>query len=268
MEEQFGDEQSYYNGDVNDNGIPVEDKEYAALNSFYKPVFDIVTKKLSEPAVKAAAKEHGISYNPLDEDNSQKYLFQWKFGEYPELQRKVAKYFTEQEDGINQLSEYYIDDEEEVEEVEAQVEDDEFDDELEKYAPKDDALVEDVDGLTSTVQFKPIEKLDLNQKQSIALDDNDESTNENNGVDSTAFDSYGDGGFDTDAQESNVPTDSQLDELLSTSFVGGKDVLATSYQDVLATSYLKQGIKQSTVGNALNAPKLGREEDCNTLKGE
>ena len=41
--------------------------------------------------------------------------------------------------------------------IEVEVEDDEFDDELERYAPKDDALVEDVDGLTSTVQFKPIE---------------------------------------------------------------------------------------------------------------
>jgi len=247
---EHGDEEQCYCGDVNVNGIPVEDEEYAVLYPLYKPVFDIVTTNLSEPAVKHAAKEHGISYNPLDEDNSQKYLFQWKFGEYPELQRKVAKYFAEQEDGINQLSPYYIDGDEEVE-AEVEVEDDEFDDELEKYAPKDDALVEDVDGLSSIVQFKPIEKLDLNQKQSIAFD---ESTNEDNGVDSTTFDSCGDGGFDTDSQESNIP------ELSSTSFVGEKDVLNTSN--------LKEGIHQSTVGNALNAPKLGREEDCNTFKGE
>jgi len=253
MVEQFGnEEQQCYCGDVNANGIPVEDEEYAALHPLYKPIFGIVTTKLSEPAVKYAAKEHGISYNPLDEDNSQKYLFQWKFGEYPKLQRKVAKYFAEQEDDINQLSPYYIDgDEEEEVEAEVEVEDDEFDDELERYAPKDDALVEDVDGLTSTVQFKPIEKLHLNQEQLIGSDDNDESTNEDNGA---TFNSCCDGGFDTDSQESNIP------ELSSTTFVGGKDVLDTSY--------LKQGINQSTVGNALNAPKLGREEDCNTFKGE
>jgi len=258
MEEQFG-EQSY-NGDVNDNGIPVEDKEYAAIHPLYKPIFVIVTTKLSETAVKAAARDHEIYYYPINEDNNSQrnYYLEWKNIYFPKLQRDVAKYFTDQEDGISKLSVYYIDGDEE--EVEAEEEDDEFDDELEKYAPKDDALVEDVDGLTSTVQFKPIEKLDLNQKQSIGLDGNDESTNEDNGVDSTAFNSYGVGGFDMDAQESNGPTNSQLDELSSTSFVGGKDVLDTSY--------LKQGIKQSTVGNALNASKLGREEDCNTLKGE
>ena len=86
MVEQFGNEEQCYCGDVNANGIPVEDEEYAALHPLYKPIFGIVTTKLSEPAVKYAAKEYGISYNPLDEDNSQKYLFQWKFGEYPKLQ--------------------------------------------------------------------------------------------------------------------------------------------------------------------------------------
>ena len=260
---EHGDEQSYYNGAVNDNGIPVEDEEYATLHLLYKPVFDIVTTKLSESAVKAAARDHKIYYNPIDEDNSQRnYYFEWKNTYFPKLQRDVAKYFTDQDDGINQISEYYIDEEEEVEEDEEEVEDDEFDDELEKYAPKDDALVEEVDGLTSTaVQFKPIEKLDLNQKQSIALDGNDESTNEDNGVDFTTFNSCGDGGFDTDAEESGIPTSSQLvNELSLQSFVGGKDVLDTSY--------LKEGIHQSTVRNALNAPKIGREEDCNTLKGE
>ena len=174
-------------------------------------IFVIVTTKLSESAVKAAAKNYGIYYYPINEDNNSQrnYFLEWKNIYFPKLQRDVAKYFTDQEDGINQISEYYIDEEEEVEEVEDEVEDDEFDDELEKYAPKDDALAKEVDGLTSTVQFKPIEKLDLNQKQSIGLDGNDESTNEDNGVDSTTFDSCGDGGFDTDAQESNVPTDSQ-----------------------------------------------------------
>ena len=131
MEEQFGDEQSYYNGDVNDNGIPVEDEEYAAIHPLYKPIFVIVTTKLSESAVKAAAKKHGIYYNPIDQHKSQRYYFDWVYKIFPKLQRDVAKYFADQEDGINQLSEYYIDGDEEVEEDE-EVEDEEFDDELEK----------------------------------------------------------------------------------------------------------------------------------------
>ena len=65
MVEQFGNEEQCYCGDVNANGIPVEDEEYSVLHPLYKPVFDIVTSKLSEPAVKYAAKEHGISYNLL-----------------------------------------------------------------------------------------------------------------------------------------------------------------------------------------------------------
>ena len=67
---------------------------------------------------------------------------------------------------------------------------------------------------------------------------------EDNGA---TFNSCCDGGFDTDSQESNT-------------FFGGKDILDTSN--------LKEGIHQSTVGNALNASKLGREEDSNTFKGE
>ena len=127
---EHGDEQSYYNGAVNDNGIPVEVEEYAALNPSYRPVFDIVTTKLPESAVKAAAKKHGIYYNPIDQHKSQRYYFDWVYKIFPKLQRDVAKYFADQEDGINQLSEYYIDEEEEVEEDEEEVEDDEFDDEF------------------------------------------------------------------------------------------------------------------------------------------
>ena len=298
---EHGDEQSYYNGEVNDNGIPVEDEEYAALNPLYRPVFDIVTKNLSEPAVKAAARDHGIYYNPIDEGNSQRYYcFDWKDTYFPKLQRDVAKYFADQDDGIDQLSAYYIDGDEEVEAEDEVSEEDDFEKELEEYAYNDDALVEEVEDH----QFKPIEKLDVNKKQSTA-DNNDKSSK----VDTT-FESY-DGGFDTDVEESGIPTSSQcgsayiavassalliqlaasvggVDSTTFESYDGGFDTdvkesgIPTSSQcanefslevsaaekNALNASHLKAGIHQSTVRNALNAPKLERKEDCNTFKGE
>ena len=242
MEDQLGNEEDIYQTIVVDeDGLLDGDyiQRHASLHDSYTACFDIV-KQLPENVVKDIANEHGIYYNPLDEDNGQKYLFEWEYRIYPKMQRDVARYFCAKREGVKDLSKYVSANEEEGEvAMEAEVE---VDDKLleKSHTTISDSNNVDKEGevgaaaaaaATSAVHFKPIENTENEQDAGMEQ-------------------------FCGDAGDDNLD------------FGGGG--AGDSYNgDELDSTHIKEDIQQSTVGVALDAPKPDIEIlEESAVKGE
>ena len=239
MADQLGNEEDIYQTIVVDeDGLLDGDyiQRHASLHDSYTACFDIV-KQLPENVVKDIANEHGIYYNPLDEDNGQKYLFEWEYRIYPKLQRDVARYFCAKREGVKDLSKYVSANEEEVA-MEAEVEVDDMDLEVASRTTISDSDNVDREGevgaaaATSAVHFKPIANTDNEQDANMHLAGSGDSEDDN--LD------FGGGGCDD-------------------SFDGGE----------LDSTHIKENKQQSTVGVALDAPEPDIEVlEESDVKGE
>ena len=241
MVDQLGNEEDIYQTIVVDeDGLLDGDyiQRYASLHDSYNACFSIV-KQLTEDEVKDIAKEHGIYYNPLDEDNGQKYLFEWEYRIYPKLQRDVARYFCAKREGVKDVSKYVSANEEEGGEVAPKVEVYGMDLEMETsrttISDSNNVDREDIGGdaadATSSVHFKPIENVVNEQDADMQL------------------------AGSVDAEDDNLD------------FGGGG---GDSYNgDELDSTHIKEDIQQSTVGVALDAPKPDIEIlEESAVKGE
>jgi len=243
MVDQLGNEEDIYYQTivVDEDGLLDGDyiQRHASLHDSYRACFSIV-QQLPEDEVKDVAKEHGIYYNPLDEDNGQKYLFEWEYRIYPKLQKDVARYFCAKCEGVKDLSKYINANEEEGT-VAMEVESDDMDLEVEtscttisdsNNVDKEEEVGAASATATSSAHFKPIANTESEQDLDIEQADKYGGDAEDDSLD------FGGGGFDD------------------------------SFGDELDSTHIKEDIQQSTVGVALDAPEpdievLEDASECN-----